>query len=101
MGGLGYPDGLRGEQIPLGARILAIADAFDAIRSSRPYKVSFGLSDSIELLRSQAGTLYDPHLVEIFEEHIHELDASAKSRRKTYLSCHSESILKSSKAPYR
>ena len=80
--GLGYPDGLRGEQIPLGARILAIADAFDAIRSSRPYKVSFGLSDSIELLRSQAGTLYDPHLVEIFEQHIRELDASAQESAK-------------------
>jgi len=80
--GLGYPDGLRGEQIPLGARILAIADAFDAIRSSRPYKISFGLSDSIELLRSQAGTLYDPQLVKTFEQHIHELDASAQESAK-------------------
>jgi len=80
--GLGYPDGLRGEQIPLGARILAIADAFDAIRSSRPYKVSFGLSDSIELLRSQSGTLYDPRLVKIFEQHIHELEASAQESAK-------------------
>lgn len=76
--GLGYPDGLRGEQIPLGARILAIADAFDAIRSARPYKLSFGLSDSIELLRSQAGTLYDPKLVNIFEQHIHQLEAAAQ-----------------------
>jgi diguanylate cyclase (GGDEF)-like protein/putative nucleotidyltransferase with HDIG domain len=80
--GLGYPDGLRGEQIPLGARILAIADAFDAIRSSRPYKVSFGLPDSIELLRSQSGTLYDPHLVKIFEEHIEELETSAQEAAK-------------------
>ena len=76
--GLGYPDGLRGESIPLGARILAIADAFDAIRSSRPYKLSFGLQDSVELLRAQAGTLYDPQLIEIFVGHISELEAAAQ-----------------------
>lgn len=76
--GLGYPDGLKGESIPLGARILAIADAFDAIRSSRPYKLSFGLQDSVELLRAQAGTLYDPQLVEIFVHHISELEAAAQ-----------------------
>jgi HD-GYP domain-containing protein (c-di-GMP phosphodiesterase class II) len=75
--GLGYPDGLKGENIPLGARILAIADAFDAIRSSRPYKTSFGTSDSIELLRAQSGTAYDPHLVELFIRHINELQDAA------------------------
>jgi diguanylate cyclase (GGDEF)-like protein len=75
--GLGYPDGLKGDQIPLGARILAIADAFDAIRSSRPYKTSFGTSDSIELLRAQSGTAYDPHLVDLFVCHIDELQDAA------------------------
>lgn len=76
--GLGYPDGLKGEQIPLGARILTIADAFDAIRSSRPYKVSFGVQDSIELLRAKAGKRFDPHLVDLFITHIDELVAAAE-----------------------
>jgi diguanylate cyclase (GGDEF)-like protein/putative nucleotidyltransferase with HDIG domain len=76
--GQGYPDRLRGDQIPLGARILAISDAFDAIRSSRPYKLPFSIQDSIELLKSQAGTAYDPSLVAIFVEHISELESSAE-----------------------
>ncbi len=76
--GLGYPDGLKGEEIPLGARILSIADAFDAIRSTRPYKLSFGIQDSIELLRAQGGTIYDPDLVDLFISHIEELDAAAE-----------------------
>ena len=75
--GSGYPDGLRGEEIPIGARILSIADAFDAIRSTRPYKSAFGIDDSVELLRAQAGSSYDPRLVELFISHINELEASA------------------------
>jgi len=75
--GKGYPDGLKGTDIPIGARILSISDAFDAIRSSRPYKSSFGLSDSVELLRTQAGNSYDPELVELFIRNIDELEAAA------------------------
>ncbi len=75
--GQGYPDGLKADQIPLGARILAIADAFDAIRSNRPYKLSFGIQDSVELLKSQAGTAYDPSLVNILVQHIAALEKSA------------------------
>jgi diguanylate cyclase (GGDEF)-like protein/putative nucleotidyltransferase with HDIG domain len=81
--GLGYPDGLKGEEIPLGARILAIADSFDAIRSSRPYKLSFGTQDSIEILRAQAGTLYDPRLVQLFIEHAPELEQTAEEEAKS------------------
>jgi diguanylate cyclase (GGDEF)-like protein/putative nucleotidyltransferase with HDIG domain len=80
--GNGYPDGLSGTAIPLGARILAIADAFDAIRSSRPYKLSFGIQDSVELLRAQSGTLYDPELVAIFVNHIDELETAAQDAAK-------------------
>jgi diguanylate cyclase (GGDEF)-like protein/putative nucleotidyltransferase with HDIG domain len=76
--GKGYPDGLKGQDIPLGARILAIADAFDAIRSSRPYKLSFGLQDSIELLRAQAGVVYDPYLIDLFVTHLDELETEAQ-----------------------
>lgn len=75
--GSGYPDGLRGEEIPLGARILAVADAFDAMRSSRPYKLSIDLQDVIARLKADAGILYDPRLVDLFAEHIEELEAAA------------------------
>lgn len=75
--GLGYPDGLKGEQIPLGARILAIADAFDAIRFSRPYKLSIATEEALEILRAQAGTVYDPILIQIFSDNIAELEQVA------------------------
>ncbi len=77
--GTGYPDGLKESQIPLGARILAVADAFDAIRSSRPYKTSFGIQDSLELLKAQSGTLYDPAIVTLLAENIDRLESDASS----------------------
>lgn len=76
--GTGYPDGLKGEEIPIGARILSIADAFDAIRSTRPYKSAFGIDDSVELLRAQAGSSFDPKLLELFISHIGELEIAAE-----------------------
>ena len=82
--GSGYPDGLKGEEIPLGARILSIADAFDAIRSTRPYKSAFGIDDSVELLRTQAGSSYDPKLVHIFIEHIEDLEAQADEAARNF-----------------
>ena len=80
--GTGYPDGLKGDEIPLGSRILAIADAFDAIRSTRPYKSAFGIHDSVELLRTQAGSNYDPRLVGLFVDHIQELETAADEAAK-------------------
>ena len=75
--GLGYPNGLKGEQIPLGGRILAIADAFDAIRYSRPYKLPINAAEALEILRSQSGTAYDPNLVQLFIDNIDELEKTA------------------------
>jgi diguanylate cyclase (GGDEF)-like protein/putative nucleotidyltransferase with HDIG domain len=80
--GLGYPNGLKGEQIPLGGRILAIADAFDAIRYSRPYKLPVNIEEAIEMLRSQSGTAYDPRLVQLFIENIDELEKLAFNQSK-------------------
>ncbi len=76
--GVGYPDHLKGEEIPLGARILAVADAFDAMRSSRPYKLSIRIDDVLSRLKADAGTLYDPRLVDLFVTHIDELEAAAE-----------------------
>ena len=64
--GSGYPDGLRGDEIPLGARIVAICDAFDAMTSERPYRVAVTVTDAIAELRRCAGTQFDPMVVEAF-----------------------------------
>jgi len=64
--GKGYPDGLKGEAIPLAARIVAIADAYDAMATDRPYKKALPLEDCERLLRKNAGVMYDPILIETF-----------------------------------
>ena len=64
--GKGYPAGLSGENIPYEARILSIADAFDAMTSPRPYRAQLSLKDAVEELRRSSGTQFDPELVETF-----------------------------------
>ena len=64
--GSGYPDGLRGEETPLGARVLAVVDCFDAISSTRPYHAPATLDDAIATLQAEAGRSLDPSLVAVF-----------------------------------
>ncbi|HEX7611069.1 MAG TPA: diguanylate cyclase [Solirubrobacteraceae bacterium] len=64
--GKGYPDGVAGEEIPLGARIIAICDSFRAMLSERPYKPAMSLDYALAELRRCAGTQFDPRLVEVF-----------------------------------
>jgi diguanylate cyclase (GGDEF)-like protein/putative nucleotidyltransferase with HDIG domain len=64
--GKGYPDGLRGGNIPLGARIIAVADCFDSMVSDRAYKRGRSLEEAVEELRHCSGTQFDPDLVEAF-----------------------------------
>ncbi len=64
--GEGYPDGLRGDEIPLGARVVAVCDAFDAMTSERPYRGSVTEANAIEELSRCAGTQFDPMVVEAF-----------------------------------
>jgi two-component system, cell cycle response regulator len=66
MNGGGYPDGLRGEDIPLGARIVAVCDAYDAMTSDRPYKAAMTDAEAIAELRRCAGAQFDPAVVEAF-----------------------------------
>jgi response regulator RpfG family c-di-GMP phosphodiesterase len=64
--GSGYPEGLRGEDIPLVGRICAVCDVYDALTSSRPYKPSWSVDDALAEIESQAGQQFDPWLVERF-----------------------------------
>jgi diguanylate cyclase (GGDEF)-like protein/putative nucleotidyltransferase with HDIG domain len=63
--GLGYPAGIRGEDIPVGARILAIADCFSTLQADRPYRPARSERDAIALLREYSGSAFDPALVEV------------------------------------
>jgi HD-GYP domain-containing protein (c-di-GMP phosphodiesterase class II) len=65
--GTGYPRGLKGDQIPLAARIFAVADVWDALRSDRPYRAAWGAPETREYIRSLTGTHFDPSVVDIFD----------------------------------
>jgi two-component system, response regulator RpfG len=64
--GKGYPDGLAGEDIPLWARIVAIADVFDALMSKRPYKAAWNFAEVLDWMRSESGKHFDPVLLDAF-----------------------------------
>ncbi|HJZ46935.1 MAG TPA: HD domain-containing phosphohydrolase [Roseiflexaceae bacterium] len=64
--GSGYPHGLRGEAIPIGARIITIVDAYDAMMTDRPYRAALGEDEALRRLRSARGTQFDPELLDIF-----------------------------------
>jgi putative two-component system response regulator len=66
--GQGYPDGLRGEQIPLLARVMAVADAYEAITSERPYRKALSPAEAARVLEEGAGSQWDPTLVRVFLE---------------------------------
>jgi len=65
--GSGYPDGLRGTDIPIGARILSVVDCFDALTSDRPYRRRLSDEDALAILNERKGTMYDPWVVQTFE----------------------------------
>ncbi|HEY9089061.1 MAG TPA: HD domain-containing phosphohydrolase [Anaerolineaceae bacterium] len=70
--GSGYPRGLRGEEIPLAARVFALADVWDALRSDRPYRRAWSDEEAWEHICAQSGKHFDPRVVEAFKQH-HEL----------------------------
>ena len=73
--GTGYPNGLKGEDIPLSARVMAVADVFDALVSTRSYKQGFPVDKALEIIRNGAGTHFDPNVTKAF------LDAEEEVRR--------------------
>jgi diguanylate cyclase (GGDEF)-like protein/putative nucleotidyltransferase with HDIG domain len=72
--GSGYPKGLKGESIPLVARIISVVDFYDATRCDRPYRKGMKREESLSLLRSMVGNAFDPKVVEMFIEHVVEFD---------------------------
>jgi putative two-component system response regulator len=73
--GSGYPNGLKGENIPLCGRIVAITDVFDALTSERPYKTAWAIDQALDLLTSEKGKHFDPRLVDLFLDAMPEVTA--------------------------
>jgi diguanylate cyclase (GGDEF)-like protein/putative nucleotidyltransferase with HDIG domain len=72
--GSGYPKGLKGEQIPLVARIISVVDFYDATRCDRPYRKGMKREDSLALLHKMTGSSFDPKVVDLFSKHVTEFD---------------------------
>lgn len=65
--GSGYPNGLKGVEIPIGARILSVVDCYDALVSDRPYRAAMADDEALAIIRARRGTMYDPAVVDMFE----------------------------------
>jgi len=83
--GSGYPKGLRGQEIPLGARILSVVDCYDAITSDRPYRPRMTRQQAEEVLRERRGKAYDPWIVDQFLRIIDQLEAAEAAEEKNAL----------------
>ncbi len=70
--GKGYPDGLTCEQIPLESRIITVADAFDAMTSTRSYRDPLSVSEALDEILKNSGTQFDPRVVDTFVEYVRE-----------------------------
>ena len=77
--GKGYPDGLKGEEIPIGARILAAVDCLDAVASDRQYRRALPLNEAMQLVAAESGISYDPRIVKILQRRYLELESHAVS----------------------
>ena len=71
--GKGYPEGLHGEVIPLSARVMAVADVFDALTSARVYKPAFPVEKALDILREGSGSQFDAKCVEVFMDSLPEV----------------------------
>jgi putative nucleotidyltransferase with HDIG domain len=80
--GSGYPDGLAGDRIPIGARILSAVDCLDALASDRQYRRALPLDEAIKIVEKEAGIAFDPRVVEVLARQYVELERKAKSGRQ-------------------
>jgi HD-GYP domain-containing protein (c-di-GMP phosphodiesterase class II) len=79
MDGQGYPDGIKGEDIPLGARVIAVADAYSAMTSDRPYRMALPADAALKELRTNSGTQFDPAILDAFESILSQQTTGARS----------------------
>ena len=88
--GSGYPDGLKGEEIPMGARILAAVDCLDALASDRQYRPALPLDEAMQRVAAESGVSFDPAIVEVLQRRYVELEALAQAQEveKSKLSTH-------------
>src|SRR5438034_10626781 len=77
--GNGYPDRLKGEEIPLNARILSLVDCYDALTTNRPYRSPMDRDEVIQFFRREAGRAYDPKVVQIFIDNLEQIEAVGKA----------------------
>ena len=89
--GTGYPGGLTGIEIPLGARILAAIDTFEALTSERPYRQGLPIREAIAYLERNTETLFDPRVVRVLIEHHHEFEAMVVAEEKALVAVRDES----------
>lgn len=99
--GLGYPAGLKGEAIPLGGRVVAIADVFDALTSERPYRTALSYEEAHAVIRAGSGTQFDPRVVEAFSAIVPELVATLEADRPASATSPEEELLCAAGGPAR
>ncbi len=90
--GSGYPNGLKGEEIPIPARIIAVADVFDALTSKRPYKRAWSVEESLEEIKKESGILLEPKAVEAFLKVLPEILEVMKIHQDTELKIEPEKV---------
>ena len=83
--GRGYPDGLKGEEIPLAGRIIALADTYDAMTSTRPYRTALSHEVAIAEIQRCSGTQFDPKLAEVFVGIQDKINAARLEPEKAYI----------------
>jgi len=97
--GTGYPDGLRGEEIPIGARILTVVDCFDALASERPYRKALPLAEAMAHVKSRSGIQFDPKIVALLEERYMDLETLAREQLNEVAPLRTDLIVERGAAP--
>jgi diguanylate cyclase (GGDEF)-like protein len=82
--GSGYPEGLKGQNIPLTARILSVADAYDTLRGARPYRAAISREEARKFLINGSGTQFDPKIVDLFLRNLKKFEAAIEAEKLSY-----------------
>lgn len=97
--GTGYPAGLKGEEIPLGARILAVVDCLDALAADRQYRRALPLEEALKVVVSDAGKAFDPRVVEVLQRRFVELERKAQGRQRARVKLSADLKIERGEAP--